>query len=91
MSVTVEVPGTIQSGVSMPAAVEVAPGTVRQILDELIAQWPEVRPRLQQDSGELQRFVNIYIDDVDHRQLGGLDAVVPDRQSLVILSAVSGG
>jgi sulfur-carrier protein len=41
--------------------------------------------------GELNRYVNVYLNDEDVRVLDGLDTAVGDGDTLVILPAMAGG
>ena len=41
--------------------------------------------------GELNRYVNVYLNDEDVRVLDGLDTTVGDTDTLVILPAMAGG
>ncbi len=43
------------------------------------------------ESGELRRLVNVYVDGVDARGFGGLDAEVPDGATVRIIAAIAGG
>lgn len=91
MSTTVEIPATIQSALKVPPTVTVREGSIREILNELFSAWPTLKPRLQAESGELHRFVNIYVGTSDIRQLEGLETRPTPGEVVTILSAVSGG
>ena len=56
--------------------VEAHPGTERQLFSE---------------DGELNRYVNVYLNDEDVRVLDGLDTDVSDGDTVVILPAMAGG
>jgi hypothetical protein len=43
------------------------------------------------ERGELRRLVNVYVDGVDARGHGGVDATFVDRQTLRIVQAIAGG
>jgi molybdopterin synthase sulfur carrier subunit len=43
------------------------------------------------DEGNLQRFVNIFLDDEDVRFLGGLNTELEEGQIVSIVPAVAGG
>ena len=52
------------------------------------------RPRRSQlfaADGELNRYVNVYLNDEDVRVLDGLDTAVGEGDTLVILPAMAGG
>ena len=43
------------------------------------------------ERGELRRLVNVYVDGIDARGRGGVDAELADGQTLRIVQAVAGG
>lgn len=63
-------------GAALRALVEAHPGTGKQIFDE---------------AGELNRYVNIYLNDEDVRVLDGLGTSLGDDDKVVILPAMAGG
>jgi molybdopterin synthase sulfur carrier subunit len=65
--------------------------TVGEIIDNLESQHPGLRERLLDESGNLRRFVNVYVNDEDVRFEDGLATTVPDGGSVSIIPAVAGG
>ena len=61
------------------------------MFDALEAQAPGILQRVVSDSGELRRFVNVYVNDDDVRFLEGLNTPTPDGCSVSIVPAVAGG
>ena len=47
--------------------------------------------RLLDDSGDLRKFVNVFVDDDDVRYLDGLATSVSDGVTVSIIPAVAGG
>jgi molybdopterin synthase sulfur carrier subunit len=43
------------------------------------------------ERGQLRRLVNVYVDGIDARGHGGVDATLGDGQTLRIVQAVAGG
>jgi molybdopterin synthase sulfur carrier subunit len=43
------------------------------------------------ERGTLRRLVNVYVDGIDARGHGGVDAALSDGQTLRIVQAVAGG
>jgi MoaD family protein len=72
------------------ATVEVAGATVKAVLDDLVAKYPGVQPRLFLN-GQVRQFVNLYLNDEDIRYLNNLDTPVKDGDDLAIIPAVAGG
>jgi molybdopterin converting factor small subunit len=70
--------------------VEVAGATVGQVIDQLVATYPGLEPQLRSD-GELNRFVNVFLNDTDVRHLQSLETPVDDRDTLLLLPAMAGG
>jgi molybdopterin converting factor small subunit len=72
-------------------AVEVNAPTVRDILDRLDERYPGFRARVCEETGELRRFINIYVDGEDVRFLDNLATSVPERAEISIVPAIAGG
>ena len=92
MAVTVRIPTQLRdaAGGSAETRVESA-GTVGEALEALYAEHGELRDRIADESGELRRFVNVYLSGEDIRFLQGLETPVSDGAELTILPAVAGG
>ena len=65
--------------------------SVRELLERLAAEHPATQSQLFAEDGELNRYVNVYLNDEDVRVLEGLDTPVGGRDTLVILPAMAGG
>lgn len=62
-----------------------------EVLERLFQRYPALRERLLTESGALQRFVNVYVDDEDARTRGELEAPLRADTSVIILPAMAGG
>lgn len=71
--------------------VEAAGGSVGEVLRALIGEFPETSAQLFGEDGELNRYVNVYLNDEDVRVLDGLETAVKDADTVVILPAMAGG
>ena len=91
MSTTVRIPTQLRSLTSGTGEVSVEGSTVGEVLKALDAAHPGFNDRLFDDSGNLRRFVNVFLADEDVRFLGGLETPVGDGQTLSIVPAVAGG
>lgn len=93
MSVTVRIPTLLRAYVQDQSKVEITPEveTLRGVLDALEQMAPGILQRVVSDSGELRRFVNLYVDDDDVRTLEGLNTPTPAGCSVSIVPAVAGG
>ena len=91
MPVTVKIPPQLRAVTNGEGAAEVDGATVGEVLEALYARHDGLRDRVADDSGQLRRFVNVYVDGEDIRFLDGLQTTVPAGAELQILPAVAGG
>ena len=61
------------------------------LIRSLAEQHPATESQLFSEDGELNRYVNVYLNDEDVRVLDGLDTPVKESDTLVILPAMAGG
>ena len=88
---TVKIPPVLRPAVSGLSEVEVHGANVGEILNGLAEQHPDTRGQLFSDEGQLNRFVNVYVNDEDVRVQQGLDTDVGAGDTVVILPAMAGG
>ena len=93
MSVQVVLPGVLASLAGGAKHVDVDPpgSTLADLLDALAAQHPMLCRRIRDETGQVRRFVNVYVDGDDVRFQGGLDTPVPDGAEVQVLPSVAGG
>ncbi len=65
--------------------------SIKRVLEDLERRHPGIRERLLDDSGELRRFVNVYLNGEDIRFLNQLDSKVKDGDDISIVPAIAGG
>jgi MoaD family protein len=88
---TVKIPPVLRSKTGGESAIEVAGATVGDVLRSLADAHPETREQLFAADGDLNRYVNVYLNDEDVRVLDGLDTAAADADTVVILPAMAGG
>jgi molybdopterin synthase sulfur carrier subunit len=92
MTVKVKIPTQLRSLTGGNKEIEVSgAATVRELLEKMGAEYPELRERVVDEGGELRRFVNLYVGDEDVRFLDGLDTQLDTSPTVSILPAVAGG
>ncbi len=91
MAIEVRIPTILRKHTGGARSVEAEGSTVREILDHLEDEHAGLRTAVVSDSGELHRFINVYLNDEDVRFLGSLETPVSDGDTLSILPAVAGG
>ncbi|WUJ75057.1 MoaD/ThiS family protein [Kribbella soli] len=91
MSVSVRVPTILRPYTQGVSEVSAEGSTLTEVLDSLDASYPGIKGRVLDDSGELRRFVNVYVDDDDVRFANGLQTAIKDGGQVSIIPAVAGG
>ena len=91
MPATVRIPTPLRSATGGAATVEASGDTVGDVVADLERQHPGIAERLLDDSGQIRRFVNVFVDDEDVRFQDGLNTPVADGTTVSIIPAVAGG
>ena len=91
MSQTVVIPTPLRKFTGGAEVVELEATTVQDVIDHLEARFPGIRARLCETTGELRRFINIYVDGEDVRFLKHLSTPVRDGAEIAIVPAIAGG
>jgi len=88
---TVRIPPVLRPKTGGQAEVEAGGADVGEVLRSLSGDYTETQEQLFGEDGELNRYVNVYLNDEDVRVLDGLDTAVADADTVVILPAMAGG
>ncbi len=87
----VHIPTVLRPNVGGVKNLEIEGDTIRTVIDALVERHPALRPQLLTDEGELNRFVNVYVNGQDVRYLEGLDTPVGVADEVRLLPAMAGG
>jgi sulfur-carrier protein len=88
---TVKIPPVLRAQTDGEAEVAAAGASVGEVLRALAAAHPGTETQIFSQEGELNRYVNVYLNDEDVRVLDGVDTPVSDADTVVILPAMAGG
>jgi molybdopterin converting factor small subunit len=93
MAVTIELPSALRpfAGGSLEVRLEERVGTVADALGVLAGRHAGVVDRVIEETGELRRHVNVFVDGENVRFLDGLRTPVGEASTIVIVPSVSGG
>ncbi len=90
-SATVKIPPVLRAQTGGEAQVAAEGSTVGDVLTSLVEAHPDTNAQLFSEDGQLNRYVNVYLNDEDVRVLDGLETAIDDGDSVVILPAMAGG
>ncbi len=91
MAVKIRIPTPLRGLTKDRDVVDAEAGSVGECIDILETSYPGMKNRLCDETGELRRFVNIYVNGEDVRFLQGLETPIADRDEMSIVPAVAGG
>jgi sulfur-carrier protein len=88
---TVKIPPVLRTSTGGRKEILAEGDNVREVLRQLAQEHPATEGQIFGDEGELNRYVNVYLNDEDVRVLEGLETEVSEGDTLVILPAMAGG
>jgi sulfur-carrier protein len=88
---TIKIPPVLRGSVGGAKEIEVSGSNVGEVLRALASEHPATESQLFSEDGDLNRYVNVYLNDEDVRVLEGLDTAVGSGDTIVILPAMAGG
>ena len=88
---TIRIPPVLRAQTGGQTEVEASGSNVGEVLRALTSEHPATEEQLFGPDGDLNRYVNVYLNDEDVRVLDGLDTAVSDGDTVVILPAMAGG
>ena len=88
---TLKIPPVLRASTGGEREVPGEGANVGEVLRDLAQKHPATEGQLFGEGGELNRYVNVYLNDEDVRVLSGLDTAVADGDTVVILPAMAGG
>jgi sulfur-carrier protein len=87
----IRIPPVLRAATEGAKHVDISGTTVREVIERLVDTYPAIADHLRAPDGELNRFVNVFVNGTDVRHLQALDTPVTDADQLVLLPAMAGG
>lgn len=91
MPITVRIPTPLRKLTNEQDIVEGNGDTLAQMIDGLEASYPGLKERLCDETGDLRRFVNVYVNGEDVRFADGVETRLSGGDEVSIVPAVAGG
>ncbi|HEU5092220.1 MAG TPA: MoaD/ThiS family protein [Nitrospira sp.] len=89
--IKVRIPTPLRPLTKGQGEVETKADSVLEMIEALNSTHPGIKDRLCDETGELRRFVNIYVNEEDIRFLKGKDTSLKDGDEVSIVPAIAGG
>jgi sulfur-carrier protein len=89
--VTVLIPTPLRRFTDGEARVAVPAATVGEAMQELATRYPGIGERLLDDGGQIRRFVNVFVNGRNVRDVDGLETSLSPGDEMGIIPAMAGG
>jgi molybdopterin synthase sulfur carrier subunit len=87
----IRIPSPLRRYTDGQSKVTVVGATVNEVIDSLEANYPGLKSRICDESGQIKRYVNIFVNEDEIRTLDGANSSVAERDEVSIVPAMAGG
>jgi molybdopterin synthase sulfur carrier subunit len=91
MSIKVRIPTPLRSLTAGQGVVEIDGKDIGEIIDLLDKQYPGIKTRICDETNQIRRFVNIYVNEEDIRFKQGQATALKEGDEVSIVPAIAGG
>jgi sulfur-carrier protein adenylyltransferase/sulfurtransferase len=85
------IPTALRQFTGQKDSVDVSGATVGDALNQLTAEYPNIKKNLFNDQGKLRSFVNVYVNDEDIRYLDQDETRLEGTETISIVPSIAGG
>ncbi len=65
--------------------------TVSDAISDLVTRYPAIKPHIMDNNGDLRRYINLFVNDTNIKDLNGLKTPIQDNDRIILLPSISGG
>jgi molybdopterin synthase sulfur carrier subunit len=88
---TIHIPNPLRSYVNGLADVTVSGDTVEAAMNDMLVQFPVFRSQLCKDDGSYRAFVNLFLNEINIRDLQGLHTAINASDVINLVPSIAGG
>jgi adenylyltransferase/sulfurtransferase len=88
---SLRVPTPLRTYTAGQSEVSLNGGTVGELMDSLVLQYPAIQPHLFNGEGSLRPFVNLFLGEDNVRDLKGLETPIQEDDRLLLIPSIAGG
>ena len=86
-----KIPTPMRSYVNGQSRVRVSGRNVAEAMENLLAQFPALKPHLTKSNGEYRSFVNLFLGEINIRDLQGFETELDEADELRLVPSIAGG
>lgn len=91
MSVRVLLPNAFQKHTHGAKEITSTAGNLPALLTEIETTFPDLRTHLRDESGQVRKFINFYVNEEDIRFLGNEKYAFQDGDEVLVIPSIAGG
>jgi len=91
MNITVQIPTALRRLTAGNARVTCTATNLDQLFSLLDKEFPDLKPHLRDEAGQIRRFLNVYVNEEDIRFLGGTAYAFKDGDEVLLVPSIAGG
>ncbi len=91
MTITVQIPTALRRHTSGTAKITCSAANLDELFSVLDEQFPDLKPHLRDEAGQIRRFLNVYVNEEDIRFLGGSNYTFSDGDEVLLVPSIAGG
>jgi sulfur-carrier protein len=91
MPITIQIPTALRRHTEGVAAIACIAANLGELFSTLDEKFPALKPHLRDESGQVRRFLNIYVNEEDIRFLGGPSYAFKDGDEVLLVPSIAGG
>jgi molybdopterin synthase sulfur carrier subunit len=88
---SVRIPTPLRKLTSEKDEVVISASNVGELIEKMESEYPGIKNRLCDESGNIRRFINLYVNNEDIRFLDGKETVLKEEDVVSIIPAIAGG
>jgi sulfur-carrier protein len=91
MAITVQIPTALRRYTDGVGKLDCSAANISELFSVLDEKFPQLKPHLRDEAGEIRRFLNVYVNEEDIRFLGGPAYAFQDGDEVLLVPSIAGG
>jgi len=91
MTITVQIPTALRRHTAGTDKITCSAANLGELFSVLDQRFPDLKPHLRDEAGQMRRFLNVYVNEEDIRFLGGSNCVFNDGDEILLVPSIAGG
>lgn len=91
MPITVQIPTALRRHTEGVSSISCTATNLNELFSVLDQKFPDLKPHLRDDKGQIRRFLNVYVNEEDIRFLGGQAYAFQEGDEVLLVPSIAGG